>query len=46
MDFGIVSFKLFAMLGSFRVLITDDRTNIADIRIQGTFATFSKFFAA
>ncbi|XP_062868929.1 intermembrane lipid transfer protein VPS13C isoform X1 [Trichomycterus rosablanca] len=34
-DSGIVSFKLFAMLGSFGVFITDDRSNIADIRIQG-----------
>lgn len=35
-DSGVVSFKLFAMLGSFGVTICDDRSSIADIQIQGT----------
>lgn len=35
-DSGVVSFKLFAMLGSFGVTICDDRCSIADIQIQGT----------
>ncbi|GAA6110095.1 vacuolar protein sorting-associated protein 13C isoform X2 [Tachysurus ichikawai] len=34
-DSGVVSFKLFAMLGSFGVTICDDRSSIADIQIQG-----------
>lgn len=34
-DSGIVNFKLSAMLGSFRVSVCDDRSNIADIRVQG-----------
>ncbi|KAK3562082.1 hypothetical protein QTP86_027175 [Hemibagrus guttatus] len=34
-DSGVVSFKLFAMLGSFGVNICDDRSSIADIQIQG-----------
>ncbi|XP_076880007.1 intermembrane lipid transfer protein VPS13C isoform X2 [Brachyhypopomus gauderio] len=34
-DSAIVSFKLFAMLGSFGVSICDDRRSIADIQIQG-----------
>ncbi|MCJ8738024.1 hypothetical protein PDJAM_G00030860 [Pangasius djambal] len=34
-DSGAVSFKLFAMLGSFGVTICDDRSSIADIQIQG-----------
>uniref|UniRef100_A0A6Q2WPX1 Vacuolar protein sorting 13 homolog C n=1 Tax=Esox lucius TaxID=8010 RepID=A0A6Q2WPX1_ESOLU len=34
-DTNVFNFKLFAMLGSFRVEVCDDRRNIADIRIQG-----------
>ncbi|XP_026802974.3 intermembrane lipid transfer protein VPS13C isoform X3 [Pangasianodon hypophthalmus] len=34
-DSGVVSFKLFAMLGSFGVTICDDRSSIADIQIEG-----------
>lgn len=34
-DSGVVNFKLSAVLGSFRVAVCDDRSNIADIRIQG-----------
>ncbi|XP_053369844.1 intermembrane lipid transfer protein VPS13C isoform X1 [Clarias gariepinus] len=34
-DSGVVSFKLFAMLGSFGVTICDDRSSIAEIQIQG-----------
>ncbi|XP_065808670.1 intermembrane lipid transfer protein VPS13C isoform X5 [Labrus bergylta] len=34
-DGGVFSFKLFAMLGCFRVEVCDDRCSIADIRIQG-----------
>ncbi|XP_065123827.1 intermembrane lipid transfer protein VPS13C isoform X1 [Paramisgurnus dabryanus] len=34
-DSGVVNFKLSAMLGSFRVSVCDDRSNIADIRVQG-----------
>nr|XP_046254686.1 vacuolar protein sorting-associated protein 13C isoform X2 [Scatophagus argus] len=32
---GVFSFKLFAVLGCFRVEVCDDRSNIADIRVQG-----------
>ncbi|KAG7327785.1 hypothetical protein KOW79_009391 [Hemibagrus wyckioides] len=38
-DSGVVSFKLFAMLGSFGVTICDDRSSIADIQIQGVDAS-------
>uniref|UniRef100_A0A4W4GIM2 Vacuolar protein sorting 13 homolog C n=1 Tax=Electrophorus electricus TaxID=8005 RepID=A0A4W4GIM2_ELEEL len=31
----VVRFKLCAMLGSFGVVVCDDRSNIADIRVQG-----------
>lgn len=34
-DSGVVNFKLSAVLGSFRVAVCDDRSNIADIRVQG-----------
>ncbi|XP_051973520.1 intermembrane lipid transfer protein VPS13C-like [Xyrauchen texanus] len=34
-DSGVVNFKLSAMLDSFRVSVCDDRSNIADIRVQG-----------
>ncbi|XP_052416330.1 intermembrane lipid transfer protein VPS13C isoform X5 [Carassius gibelio] len=34
-DSGVVHFKLSAVLGSFRVAVCDDRSNIADIRVQG-----------
>uniref|UniRef100_A0A9J8B830 Vacuolar protein sorting 13 homolog C n=1 Tax=Cyprinus carpio carpio TaxID=630221 RepID=A0A9J8B830_CYPCA len=34
-DSGVVNFKLSAVLGSFRVSVCDDRSNIADIRVQG-----------
>ncbi|XP_067298444.1 intermembrane lipid transfer protein VPS13C isoform X3 [Pseudorasbora parva] len=34
-DSSVVNFKLSAVLGSFRVAVCDDRSNIADIRIQG-----------
>ncbi|XP_051507279.1 intermembrane lipid transfer protein VPS13C-like isoform X3 [Myxocyprinus asiaticus] len=34
-DSSVVNFKLSAMLDSFRVAVCDDRSNIADIRIQG-----------
>ncbi|KAI7814086.1 putative vacuolar protein sorting-associated protein 13C [Triplophysa rosa] len=34
-DSGVVNFKLSAMLGSFRVSVCDERSNIADIRVQG-----------
>ncbi|XP_034535087.1 vacuolar protein sorting-associated protein 13C-like, partial [Notolabrus celidotus] len=34
-DGGVFSFKLFAVLGSFRVEVCDDRCSIADIRVQG-----------
>ncbi|XP_036442421.1 vacuolar protein sorting-associated protein 13C isoform X5 [Colossoma macropomum] len=34
-DSGVVSFKLYAMLGSFGVVVCDDRSSIADIQIQG-----------
>ncbi|XP_021333517.2 intermembrane lipid transfer protein VPS13C isoform X4 [Danio rerio] len=34
-DAGVVNFKLSAVLGSFRVAVCDDRSNIADIRVQG-----------
>ncbi|KAM6980546.1 intermembrane lipid transfer protein VPS13C [Aplochiton taeniatus] len=34
-DSSLFQFKLFAMLGSFRVEVCDDRRNIADIRIHG-----------
>ncbi|KAJ8247516.1 hypothetical protein GJAV_G00247290 [Gymnothorax javanicus] len=34
-DKNVINFKLFAMLGSFRVEVCDDRRSIADIRIQG-----------
>ncbi len=32
---GVVNFKLSAVLGSFRVVVCNDRSNIADIRVQG-----------
>lgn len=34
-DSGVVNFMLSAVLGSFRVAVCDDRSNIADIRVQG-----------
>ncbi|KAJ8412901.1 hypothetical protein AAFF_G00104830 [Aldrovandia affinis] len=34
-DKNIFNFKLYAVLGSFRVEVCDDRRSIADIRIQG-----------
>ncbi|XP_059386006.1 intermembrane lipid transfer protein VPS13C isoform X3 [Carassius carassius] len=34
-DSGVLHFKLSAVLGSFRVAVCDDRSNIADIRVQG-----------
>ncbi|XP_052457976.1 intermembrane lipid transfer protein VPS13C isoform X3 [Carassius gibelio] len=34
-DSGVVNFKLSAVLGSFRVSVCDDRSNIADIQVQG-----------
>ncbi|XP_035272648.1 vacuolar protein sorting-associated protein 13C isoform X5 [Anguilla anguilla] len=34
-DKNVFNFKLFAVLGSFRVEVCDDRRSIADIRIQG-----------
>uniref|UniRef100_A0A673N380 Vacuolar protein sorting-associated protein 13C-like n=1 Tax=Sinocyclocheilus rhinocerous TaxID=307959 RepID=A0A673N380_9TELE len=34
-DSGVVNFKLSAVLCSFRVAVCDDRSNIADIRVQG-----------
>ncbi|XP_066503943.1 intermembrane lipid transfer protein VPS13C isoform X2 [Hoplias malabaricus] len=34
-DSGVVSFKLYAMLGAFGVVVCDDRSSIADIQIQG-----------
>ncbi|KAM4592302.1 intermembrane lipid transfer protein VPS13C isoform 6-T6 [Odontesthes bonariensis] len=38
-DDDIFSFKLFAVLGCFRVEVCDDHQNIADIRIQGIHAS-------
>ncbi|KAG9352350.1 hypothetical protein JZ751_020763 [Albula glossodonta] len=40
-DKNVFDFKLFAVLGSFRVEVCDDRRNIADIRIQGIDASVS-----
>ncbi|CAJ1049975.1 vacuolar protein sorting-associated protein 13C isoform X3 [Xyrichtys novacula] len=34
-DSGVISFKLSAVLGCFRVEVCDDRCSIADIRVQG-----------
>ncbi|KAI4872968.1 hypothetical protein NFI96_023652 [Prochilodus magdalenae] len=34
-DSGVMNFKLFAMLGSFGVVVCDDKGSIADIQIQG-----------
>ncbi|XP_072517256.1 intermembrane lipid transfer protein VPS13C isoform X4 [Salminus brasiliensis] len=34
-DSGVVSFKLYTMLGSFGVVVCDDRSSIADIQIKG-----------
>ncbi len=34
-DSGVVNLKLSAVLGSFRVAVCDERSNIADIRVQG-----------
>ncbi|XP_049329631.1 intermembrane lipid transfer protein VPS13C isoform X3 [Astyanax mexicanus] len=38
-DSGVVSFKLYAMLGSFGVIVCDDRSSIANIQIKGVDAS-------